>query len=73
MSWKKLETKTDPRKMTRGEMQTEALVIESLLSTAMAYFSSKNPEEMMTIIEMAHERARKLNEALDSINAPETV
>lgn len=62
-------TKTNPQ-MTRDQMQTEALIIESLLNTAMAFQSGTNPQDALMMVEMAHDRASQLNRALDSINAP---
>lgn len=56
-------------KMTREQMQNEALIIESLLNSAMALHSGTDPHEAMTMVEMAHDRAAQLNRALDSINA----
>lgn len=56
-------------KMTREEMQTEALIIESLLDAAMAMQSEDDREDCFQMIEMASRRASRLNRALDSINA----
>lgn len=57
--------------MTRDQMQTEALIIESLLETAIAMYGGVKPEDGLTMVEMAHDRAQHLNRALDSVNAPE--
>lgn len=57
--------------MTRDQMQTEAMIIENLLDAAMALFAGDSTSESMDLIEMAGKRAAKLNEALDSVNAPE--
>lgn len=57
--------------MTREQMQTEALIIQTLLNTAMAMQSGLKPEDGLTMVEMAHDRAKHLNFALDSVNAPE--
>lgn len=54
--------------MTRDEMQTEALIIESLLTAVMALHSGNNPQDAINLIEMAQSRAEKLNNALDSVN-----
>lgn len=59
------------RKMTRDEMQNTALIIESLLDAAMALNLTDSNEDMLRMIEMAHDRAAHLNTALDSVNAPE--
>ncbi|WP_152491104.1 hypothetical protein [Roseovarius sp. THAF27] len=56
-------------KMSRQEMQDQALVIESLLSTAMAMLSERDPTDAYEMIEKAQDRATRLNSALDSINA----
>ncbi|MBY5987080.1 hypothetical protein [Roseovarius atlanticus] len=56
-------------KMSRQEMQDQALVIESLLSTAMAMLSERDPTDAYEMIEKAQDRAMRLNSALDSINA----
>lgn len=56
------------RCLTREQMQTEAMIIESLLSGIMAMQSGTYREEAVTLIEMAHDRARKLCDALDSIH-----
>ncbi|MBZ0127973.1 MAG: hypothetical protein K8F59_02550 [Rhodobacteraceae bacterium] len=66
------EPGTDARKtsrqMTRAQMQTEALIIESLLNAVMTLFAGDNAQDSITLIEMACERAEKLNCALDSVN-----
>lgn len=62
-------TKTD-NKMTRQEMQDEALVIESLLNTAMSMQREPDREDALMMIEKACERASRLHNALDSVNAP---
>lgn len=56
-------------KMNRQEMQDQALVIESLLSTAMAMMSERDPTDAYEMIEKAQDRTNRLNRALDSINA----
>lgn len=58
-------------KMTRQEMQDEALVIESLLNTALSMHREPDREDAMMIIEKACERVSRLNSALDSVYAPE--
>ena len=55
--------------MTRCQVQTEALIIESLLNAVMAIQSSEDPQEAVVIVELACDRARRLNVAMDSINA----
>lgn len=57
-------------KMTRDRMQREALIIEELLSTAIA-MACTDFEEAYVMIEKAHARASRLNIALDSVHAPE--
>lgn len=57
-------------KMNRCEMQTEALIIESLLNAAIAIFGSNDPQDALIMVGMAHDHAEKLNTALDSTNAP---
>ncbi|UAB89682.1 hypothetical protein I5192_03080 [Ruegeria sp. SCSIO 43209] len=55
--------------MTRDEMQSEALTIKCLLNAAMAMRNAPDPnDETILLIEMAHQRAAKLNTALDAIN-----
>ena len=57
--------------MTRSEMQTEALVIEALLNAAMAMHGSLDPNDALPMVELAHDRAQRLGNALDVVNAPE--
>jgi len=57
--------------MTREKMQTEALIIENLLEAAMAMQGDDDREDALTMIEMAHDRAGRLNNALDQVNNPE--
>ena len=57
-------------KMTRDQMQSEALIIQCLLNSAMALSGDPDPDHGFTLIEMAHGRAKRLNSALDSVNAP---
>ena len=56
--------------MTRAQMQEEALVIETLLDAAQALIGTASDNDMLKVIEMACTRANRLNEALDSVNAP---
>ena len=56
-------------RMTRQQLQDSAFVIESLLNTVMAM--NFQGEDAMTLVEMAQGRAKRLNRALDSVNAPE--
>ena len=56
-------------KMTRSEMQTETLIIESLLNAAMSMHYEADREDCFLMIEKASNRVRRLNTALDSINA----
>lgn len=58
-------------KLTRGEMQDEAMIIGSLLNAAMALSAVESPKEIFSIVEMAHSRAYQLNQALDSVNTVE--
>ncbi len=60
---------TNQTKMTRQEMQDEALVIEKLLDTAQALFGTSSDQDMMTMVKMANARAHRLNLALDSVYA----
>lgn len=65
---------TSNTKISRAQMQSEALVIQSMLSAVMALRSVPDPDDQtMTIVEMAHGRAERLNAALDSVNALEVV
>lgn len=57
-------------KMTRREMQTEAMVIKSLLGAAISLHARSDPQDAMTVIEMAHRCAHRLDIALDAVNAP---
>lgn len=59
----------DQFKMTRQEMQTEALVIENLLDAALVMQCDPNRQETVQIIEMAQGRIERLGRALDSVNA----
>ena len=58
-------------KMTRQEMQDEAMVIKSLLGAAISLHAGSDPQDAMSVIEMAHKRAHRLDTALDAVNAPE--
>lgn len=58
----------NPVKMTRDEMQTEAMIVENLLDAAMALFAGGSTSESMDLIGMAGTRAARLNEALDIVN-----
>lgn len=53
------------------DLQDEALVIESLLSTAMSMSATRDRQDSMTIIEMASERIARLKSALDIVNRPQ--
>jgi len=55
-------------KMTRQDIQDEALIIHSLLAAAQAMFGEGNEQDMLTMVEMAAQRANKLNIAMDSVN-----
>lgn len=56
--------------MTRDQMQSEALVIKSLLNATMALRNAPDPnDEAILLIEMAHQRSAKLNAALDAVNS----
>ena len=59
----------DQFKMTRQEMQTEALVIENLLDAALVMQCDPNREDSVRVIEMAQGRIERLGRALDSVNA----
>lgn len=56
--------------MTRDEMQTEALIIQSLLDAASAMFGDADRQDCFDLIEKASGRAQRLNNALDSVNDP---
>jgi hypothetical protein len=55
---------------TRAQMQTEALIIETLLEAAQASFAGEDISQCLTLVEMAAALAGQLHTALDSINAP---
>lgn len=55
-------------RMTRDQMQTEALVVETLLDAVMALNCSIDGSEAGELLQMAHHRARQLNFDLDSFN-----
>ena len=57
--------------LSREEMQTEALVIETLLEAASAMHGATRREQSFELIEMAQARASALKAALDSINRKE--
>ena len=57
-------------KLTREQMQTQALVIESLIAATLSMHGEDDIQDCMTILEMAMHRANKLNVALDSVNCP---
>lgn len=57
--------------MTRAEMQAEAMVIASLLNSVMALYSRPDNGDAIRLVEMAFDRADRLNAALDIVNAPE--
>ncbi|MEM6890771.1 MAG: hypothetical protein AAF636_21950 [Pseudomonadota bacterium] len=59
--------------LSRDVLQTEALVIETLLEAASAMHGATRREQSLELIEMAQARARALNVALDSINCKEDV
>jgi len=61
-------TKEPLGSMDRGQLQTEALIIESLLNAAMAIAGGVDREDAVTLVEMAHDRAHNLQCALDSIH-----
>ena len=44
--------------MTKSEMQNEALTIETLLSAMMTVMSNNENEDVYSLLDMAHERAR---------------
>ena len=56
--------------MNHQEMQTEALIIESLLGAALAMSAEDDREDCLLMIEKAQARAKRLNEALDIVNLP---
>lgn len=64
---------SSPNQMTRVQMQTESMIVESLIGTALAFFSCPDPSDAIYLLDMAHQRARRLNEALDNVNEPEAV
>ncbi|WP_170545283.1 hypothetical protein [Ruegeria arenilitoris] len=60
------------KRCTRAELQQEALIIESLLEAATALVGGNDSgDNMIVVMEMAQDRAKKLNAALDSVNHPE--
>ena len=59
--------------MTRDQMQTEASIIEKLLGAALALHNGDTPHDAIPMIEMAQDRSRVLNAALDEVNASEVL
>ncbi|MCR9088681.1 MAG: hypothetical protein NXH97_18270 [Rhodobacteraceae bacterium] len=55
-------------RMTQDQMQTEALVIETLLEAVVALSCSTKSSDAAELIDMAQSRARQLNIALDLVN-----
>jgi hypothetical protein len=58
-------------KMTREQMQTEALIIENMLTAVQSLFGGSSKEDSqvsITLVENATDRAARLNSALDSAN-----
>lgn len=53
-----------------ADLQSEALIIESLLDAAMSMFAVPDRQDSMTLVEMASVRAARLNRSLDSTNLP---
>lgn len=61
--------KDHQNQLTRNQMQSEALVIKCLLNATIAMRNTPDPnDETVLLIEMAHQRAAKLNTALDAVN-----
>lgn len=54
-----------------GDRQTDALLLENLLSTATICTDGTRNELLFSLIEAALETARKLNRDLDAVNLPE--
>lgn len=52
------------------DLQNEALIIESLLDAAMSMFTVRDMQDSMSLVEMASERAARLNRALDATALP---
>ncbi|MCB1468094.1 MAG: hypothetical protein KDK08_13345 [Rhizobiaceae bacterium] len=61
---------TEELKTYLGNRQSDALLIESLLSTAMACAGSGRQDMMLDLIDSAHDAASKLNNDLDSASLP---
>lgn len=53
-----------------GSRQSDALLIEKLLSAAMACAGSGRHDMMLDLIDSAHDAASKLNNDLDSASLP---
>lgn len=53
-----------------GERQSDALLLESILATAMACAGTGRHDMVLDLIDGAHDVARKLNSDLDSTNLP---
>ena len=67
----KSQTVWNPDFMSRERMQTEALAIQSLLQAAEAILGTNDLSGGMDLVEMARDRAQRLNVALDSVNEHE--
>ena len=57
--------------LSRDEMQTEAMIVESLLKAAMAVLTSNDSEDAFVLLDMAQLRAGKLKTSLDSLYVEE--
>lgn len=56
---------------TREELQIEAMILASILGTVTAMISDPDKRNQYDLIDMAYERAQRLNAALDSVENPQ--
>ena len=57
--------------MRRSELQTEAMIIQSLLNAAMALQAGGHHDDSAEVLEIAHSKSKNLNNALDIVNPKE--
>lgn len=62
-----------PKALTREQIQSQVMIIDHMLTAASALLC--DPEnstyEITTVVELAQDRAAKLNRALDCVSGPE--
>lgn len=61
---------TNVQKQYFEARQTDALLIESLLSAAMAAAGAGRDHMVLDLVDLAHDAAKKLNNDLDSASLP---